>query len=103
PISRLLEVRVLVQMQRPVAEDFASVEVELWRNAIGAGGPIEKARFGSSADSASSGTMNIECNFNLGARGEPYGSVIWARARAKDYSDNPLEGSPEYNILFTDS
>src|SRR4030095_16436798 len=103
--SHLLSVRVLVTLQNPVADDFASVEVEVWRTALDTGTMLEKNRYGASANRAATGTMNVECNFNLGARfpPEPYGSVIWARARAKDYSDNPLEGTPEYTSLQVDS
>jgi hypothetical protein len=88
--SHLKDVRVLVTLQKPVAEDFSGVEVELWRNALVSGTLLEVARFGAPGDTGESGTMAVDCSFNLGARLPPesYGTVIWARARSVDYSNN---------------
>src|SRR4030095_3635018 len=88
--SHLLNVRVLVSLQKPVAEDFSGVEVEVWRNVIGTGTLIEVARFGAPGDTGDSGTMAVDCSFNLGAHSPPesYGTVVWARARSVDYSNN---------------
>jgi len=88
--SHLKDVRVLVTLSKPVAEDFSGVEVEIWRNALVSGTLLEVARFGAPGDTGESGTMAVDCSFNLGARLPPesYGSVIWARARSVDYSNN---------------
>ena len=103
--SYLLGVEVKVTMASPVAEDFSGVEIEYWRHAIGTGVLLETARYGASADSRAGSTMTVVASLNLGARVPPetYGTVIWARARSKDYSDNPKFGTPEYNSLAVNS
>ena len=103
--SYLLTVKVLVKMQRPMAEDFNGVEVHLYR-ATDFTAPLEVTRFGAPTDNAISGTMQVECNFNLGARVPPeaYGTTIWAQACAVDFSQNKSAFTqvPELTTLTPD-
>jgi hypothetical protein len=107
--SYLLSVRVLVVLGLPIAEDFNGVEIEIWRNAIGTGVGgvlLDVTRFGAPSAAGTTGTMQIEASFNLGARFPPetYGTVIWARARSVDFSRNfsAYVQSPQGTLLQTD-
>lgn len=91
--SHLKTVAVQTTYNLPLANtdrDFAGVEIELWRTAIGGAGTlITKTRIGVSQDTAGSGTMIIRRAFALDA--ESYGAVIWARARSLDIANNPSD------------
>lgn len=81
-------VTVVVTMQRPLAEDFSGIECEI-RVATVDGPIVGKIRLGAQSDNAASGTMEMRFVFTVTT--EPYGTIIWAKARSVDFSNNPKD------------
>lgn len=85
--GHIRNVNINIFQNRPTAEDLAGFEVDYWRDAIGGGGtflrlvqvPVEQ-------DSAESGQMRRVHTEHFGD--VPYGTFIFARARAFDRSGN---------------
>jgi hypothetical protein len=84
--SALKVVKVNVTITRPLPLDFAGVELDLWRAAVGGGTLIQTVRIAAPTDDEKSGSMVISQSFALD--GEAYGNVILARARSVDFSNN---------------
>ena len=98
--SYLKTVTVDTSLTRPLDRDFAGIEIELWRTAIGGGGTLIKTvRIGAPQDQTGSGTMIIRRTFSLDA--EAYDAVILASVKSVDFSDNRSSATDSGSTTLT--
>jgi len=86
--SHFKTVSVDIALALPLEEDFAGLEMELWKTAIGGAGTLIKDKIAVAvpSDNRKSGADAVKKTFSLSA--VAYGDAIFARARSLDTSKN---------------